>query len=269
MSATPNARAAAHRARTIAAIARTRATSTGIVLDAENRAFAQWISTLLTDAADALEAEEPAVMDGIVIRNTIDSHARYCLDLADEIAAAHPAVGFPPRLSQYVTVPVFGNGIDLPPSLLPGGPVLIAKEGDLFARLLALHALLETASTTEEVTTAALESAFAFHWKHARLAESEAVAANRPANRPAVPAAVEIATPATPMALRRAHEAHGPTVTYPLSHRRLPCHVSDQGVTHTAVRMVSHLGATITTCDDTTHRDAAAVAARELHDSLG
>lgn len=71
------------------------------------------------------------------------------------------------------------------------------------------------------------------------------------------------------MALRRAHEAYGPTVTYGLTHRRLPCHVSNQGVTHTAVRMVSHRGATIATCDDDSHRNAAAVAARELYDSLG
>ncbi|MBZ6253540.1 hypothetical protein KVH27_34900 [Streptomyces olivaceus] len=269
MPATPNALAAAFRARTIAAIARARAASPAPIPNADGRAALTRIAALLDAAAHSLETEEPGAIGGIVITNTVDWDASHALRTADEIAADNPAIGFPPRFTQYVTAPVFRNEVKLPPSLLPGGPVLIAKEGDLFARLYAIHGRLRaTLLSTNEVTEANLKAAFALHWKHARLADSEAVAADRPVNRPAVPAAVEIAAPATPMALRRAHEAHGPTVTYPLSHRRLPCHISDQGVTHTAVRMVSHLGATITTCDDTTHRDAAAVAARKLHDSL-
>ncbi|CAL9326724.1 hypothetical protein [Streptomyces sp. SudanB91_2054] len=258
------AASSAHRAATIAAIARTRAASPAPIPNADGRAALLQIAALLDAAADAFRASTPAVINGVTM-DEIPADAWFALADAEKIAANTPAAGFPVTLGQYVTR---RKSIDLPPSLLPGGPVLIAKEGDLFARLLALHARLG-ANGTDAVTTAALESAFALHWSHAKLAGSEAVAAARPANRPAVPAAVEIAAPATPMALRRAHEAHGPTLIYPLSHRRLPCHVSDQGVTHTAVRMVSHLGATIATCDDTTHRDAAAVAARELHDSLG
>ncbi|MFF0698386.1 hypothetical protein ACFYU4_37850 [Streptomyces tendae] len=268
MSATPNALAAAFRARTIAAIARVRATFPAPIPNAEGRAALTRIAVLLDFAAHSLETEEPGTLGGIVITNELPFDAYEALHKAANIAADNPAIGFPPRFTQYVTAPVFRNEVELPPSLLPGGPVLIAREGDLFARLLALHAHLQAKLlAADEVTEANLMAAFTLHWKHAQLAESEAVAVARLVHRPAVPAAVEIAAPATPMALRRAHEAHGPTVTYPLSHRRLPCHISDQGVTHTAVRMVSHLGATITTCDDPTHRDAAAVAARELHDS--
>ncbi|MDX2554723.1 hypothetical protein [Streptomyces stelliscabiei] len=272
MPATPSALAAAHRARTIAAIARNRAENSAPVPNAEDRTALLDIAALMDTAVHSLETEEPGTWDGIVITNTIDWDASHALRTADEIAAAHPAIGFPPRFSQYVTAPVFGNEIDLPTSLLPGGPVLIAKEGDLFARLLALHGhYLAAPNGPEDAESikAALKAAFTLHWKHALLAQSIAADTEHRSNRPAVPAAVEIPTPGTPMALRRAHDAYGPTVTYGLDDRRLPCHISDQGVTHTAVRMVSHLGATIATCDDDRHRNAAAVAARELYDSLG
>ncbi|MFF7169732.1 hypothetical protein [Streptomyces pseudovenezuelae] len=258
------AASSAHRAATIATIARTRAASPAPIPNAEGRAALMKIADLLDAAADAFRSSTPAVIDGITM-NEIPADAWFALADAEDIAVNTPAAGFPVTLGQYVTR---RQDIDLPPSLLPGGLVLIAKEGDLFARLLALHGHL-TVTTTEESTAAALEAAFALHWKHARLAESEAVMTDRPANRPAVPAAVEIPTPGTPMALSRAHDAYGPTVTYGLTSRHLPCHVSDQGATHTAVRMVSHLGATIAACDDDSHRNAAAVAARELYDSLG
>ncbi|MEU0429757.1 hypothetical protein ABZ235_40560 [Streptomyces canus] len=266
MPATPNA--LAHRARTIATIARTRAANPAPVPNADGRTALTDIANLLDGAAGALENDEPGTWDGTVITNTLPFDATIALHAADEIAAAHPAIGFPPRFTQYVTAPVYGNEVELPPSLLPSGPVLIAREGDLFARLLVVHGHLRLMPPARD-TTALLEGAFALHWKHAQLAASEAAMTDRPANRPAVPVAVEIATPGTTMALRRAHEAYGPTVTYGLTHRRLPCHVSDQGVTHTADRMVSHRGATVATCDDDTHRAAAAVAARELYDSLG
>ncbi|MEU2909134.1 hypothetical protein ACFYM3_16320 [Streptomyces massasporeus] len=268
MPATPNALAAAHRARTIATIARTRAAIPAPVPNADGRTALTDIATLLDDAATVLETDEPGTWDGIVITNALPFDASVVLHAADGIAAANPAIGFPPRFTQYVTAPVLGNEVELPLSLLPGGPVLIAREGDLFARLLAIHGHLRLIPPARD-TTALLEGAFTLHWKHAHLAASEATMTDRPANRPAVPAAVEIATPGTTMALSRAHDSYGPTVMYGLTSRRLPCHVSDEGVTHTAVRMVSHLGATIATCDDDRHRNAAAVAARELYDSLG
>ncbi|MFI9078731.1 hypothetical protein ACIGW8_20020 [Streptomyces sioyaensis] len=267
MPATPNALDAAYRARTIATVARTRATNPAPVPNTEGRAALLEIATLLDTAAHSLETEEPGTWDGIVITNTMDWDASQALRTADEIAATHPTIGFPPRFTQYVTAPVFGNNVDLPPSLLPSGPVLIVQEGELFARLLVLHAAINV-MTDKGMVALLLENAFRLHWKHAHLAESETVLTDRPANRAAVPAAVEIPTPGTPMALRRAHDAYGQTVTFGLKDRHLPCHVSIQGVTHTAVRMVSHRGATIATCNDDSHRNAAAVAARELYDSL-
>ncbi|WP_411147441.1 hypothetical protein [Streptomyces sp. A30] len=234
------AASSAHRAATIATIARTRAASPAPIPNAEGRAALMKIADLLDAAADAFRSSTPAVIDSITM-NEIPADAWFALADAEDIAINTPAAGFPVTLGQYVTR---RQNIDLPPSLLPGGPVLIAKESDLFARLLAIHGHLRLTLPARDMT-------------------------DRPANRPAVPAAVEIPTPGTTMALRRAHEAYGPTVTYELTHRRLPCHVSDQGVTHTAVRMVSHHGATVATCDDDNHRNAAAVAARELYDSLG
>lgn len=139
MPATPNALAAAHRANTIATIARTRAASPAPVPNTEGRAALLEIAALLETAAHSLRTEEPGTWDGIVITNTMDWDASHALRTADEIAAAHPAIGFPPLFSQYVTAPVYGNEVGLPPSLLPGGPVLIAREGGLFARLHAIH----------------------------------------------------------------------------------------------------------------------------------
>ncbi|MFC9280905.1 hypothetical protein [Streptomyces collinus] len=188
MPATPNALAAAHRARTIARIARTRATSTAVVLADTGRAALLEIAALLDTAAHSLETEEPDAWDGITVTNTIDWDASHALRTADEIAADNPAIGFPPRFTQYVTVPVFGNAIELPPSLLPGGPVLIAQEGDLFARLLALHGhylAVRNAQENRDVIADALEAAFTLHAKHARLAETVAVDAARPCNQPA------------------------------------------------------------------------------------
>ncbi|MEE1764472.1 hypothetical protein [Streptomyces sp. SP18BB07] len=264
MSIPPKALAAAHRARTIAAIARTRAT---VPLQTATSHDALWkIANLLDAAATAFETEHPDTFNGITITNTVPVDAWLALADAERIAAANPTLGFPPMFGQYVTAVVYGSEIELPPSLLPGGPVLIAKEGDLFARLFAVHGHLRV-TTGEEITTALLEAAFTLHWKHALLAASERVSAARPCNRPTVPAVVEIPAPATATALSRAHAEHGPTVTYGLKDRRLPCFSSEHPAPHTAVRMVSHLGARIPTCEQ--HREAAAVAARELYDLHG
>ncbi|MFI7089510.1 hypothetical protein ACIBUR_38730 [Streptomyces anulatus] len=77
---------------------------------------------------------------------------------------------------------------------------------------------------------------------------------------------VEIRTPATTEELRRAHDLHGRTLTYPLLHQRQPCHSTDHAVPAAADRMVSHLGATVASCDS--HHDAATDAARELYNAL-
>lgn len=212
MPATPNALAAAHRARTIATIARTRAISTTVVLDEKGRAALALIADLLDTAAHSLATEEPGNWDGIVITNTIDFDASHALLTANTVAIDNPGIGFPPHFTQYVTVPVFGNEIELPPSLLPGGPVLIAQEGDLFARLLALHGhylAITDAQENRENTTAALEAAFTLHWKHARLAEAVAADAARPCNQPtAEPAPLDLTglTPYTVGVIRLAEK---------------------------------------------------------------
>ncbi|MFN1193304.1 hypothetical protein ACK03K_34135 [[Kitasatospora] papulosa] len=260
----PTAQAAAHRARTIAAIARTRVASPAPIPDPTGRAALLEIADRLDIAAYSFETDEPGSLDGITITNTVPVDAYLALSEAETIAEDNPTSGFPPEFGEYVTAPVYGKAVSLPPSLLPGGPVLIAQEGDLFARLLVLHAEL-AASTAPESIAGLLELVFRLLWKHAQLADSIAVDRNRPDSQPTqVP---EIPAPATAMALRRAHDEHGQTLTFPLSRRDLLCHISDQGRTHPAARMVSHQGTTIATCDD--HQDAATTAARELHNSLG
>ncbi|MGW2496192.1 hypothetical protein ACWCV2_17040 [Streptomyces pseudogriseolus] len=185
MSATPNARAAAFRARTIATVARERAANPAPVLTTEGRDALHQIAALLDAAALVLETEEPDVIDGITITNVLPFDAWEPLHKATNLAADNPAIGFPPNFTQYVTAPVFRDPVDLPPSLLPGGPVLIAKEGDLFARLHAVHAHLHhTLLTRDGVTVGYLKAAFALHWKHARLAASVAADAARPCNQP-------------------------------------------------------------------------------------
>ncbi|MFG2408826.1 hypothetical protein ACGFR8_31670 [Streptomyces brevispora] len=163
--------AAARRARTIAGIARTRAESPATIPDAPGRTALLDIAALLNDAATALETEESGTWDGTVITNTLPFDAMLAMHTIDDIAAQTPSTGFPPLVSLYVTAPVYGTAPELPASLLPGGPVLIAQEGDLFVRLLAVHAQLNAAPLEEDVT-ALLEAAFRLLWEHAQLADS-------------------------------------------------------------------------------------------------
>ncbi|WP_371605015.1 hypothetical protein OG345_42110 (plasmid) [Streptomyces sp. NBC_01220] len=171
--------AAARRARTIATIARARAAGLAPIPTAEGRTALLDIAALLGDAATALETEEPGTWDGILITNTLPFDAMLAMHAIDDIAAATPSTCFPPQLSLYVTAPVFGTAPELPASLLPGGPVLIAQEGDLFVRLLAVHAELKAAPVGEDVTTL-IEAACGLLWKHSRLADSIAADSARP-----------------------------------------------------------------------------------------
>jgi hypothetical protein len=212
MPATPNALAAAHRARAIAAIARTRAASPAPIHNADGLAALVQIADLLDVAAHSLETEAPDQWDGIVVTNTMDWDASAALREADDIATDNPAIGFPPRFTQYVTAPVFGNDVNMPASLLPSGLVLSAREGDLFARLLTVHTHLRlTLLAADDDTTAHLETAFTLLRKHARLAKSIAseIARKRFVPAPVTAPGVGIPTPATMMALGRAHEEHG------------------------------------------------------------
>ncbi|MCX4677665.1 hypothetical protein OG413_20550 [Streptomyces sp. NBC_01433] len=251
----------AHRATTIATIARTRAASPAPIPTADGRAALLTIADLLDTAADAFRASTPAVINGNTM-NEIPSDAWYALTQAEGIAANTPATGFPATVCQYVTRRL---NYDLPPNLRPDNAVAAAREGNLLARIRILNTELTTAVVPETVTSL-LENAFRLLWKHALLAEVFAADANRPCNRPAIPAvAKKIRTPDTTMALRRAHDEHGPTLAYGLKDRRLACHSGDHWLT--ANWMVSHLGAAVPSCDE--HLHTAVLAARELHTSMG
>ncbi|MFJ7004200.1 hypothetical protein ACIQWY_29845 [Streptomyces albidoflavus] len=74
-----------------------------------------------------------------------------------------------------------------------------------------------------------------------------------------------IAPPASVAALTAAHQEHGDTVAF--FHRAdLPCAFSSSGNWHTAVRMVSHKGASIATCKE--HIEDGGEAARALYREL-
>jgi hypothetical protein len=175
--------AAAFRARTLAAIARARSASPSPVPDTEGRRVLLRIADLLDNAAQSFETEEPETIDEAAITSTVPSGARLALAAAEGAAAEMPAIGFPPRFGQYVTTPVYGNDIDLPPSLRPASMALAAQEDDLIARLRTVHAHLET-STVEEVTAALLKAAFTLHFKRStRLADAVRVDNARPRNQ--------------------------------------------------------------------------------------
>ncbi|GAA5070564.1 hypothetical protein [Streptomyces similanensis] len=169
---------AAHCARAIATIARTRLPA----LNAPSRAALVQIAERLDAAALALETEDPGTLDGITITNTLPWDAYAALSHADDIAANNPTIGFPADLGRYVTAPIFGDDAPMPAPLQPRSAVLAGQAADLIARLHATHAHLKTA-TTPDVTTALLETAFTLHRKHARLAAAAAFDNARPCNQ--------------------------------------------------------------------------------------
>ncbi|MGW4087031.1 hypothetical protein ACWEGS_28765 [Streptomyces sp. NPDC004822] len=172
MTVLPNAIDAAHRARTIAATARTRATTP--TLTADTRTALATIADLLDDAARSLETEEPATFDGITVTNTLPFDASMALHAARQIADDNPSTGIPENVDRYITAPVFRNPIDLPTPRLPHGHPLTRKEADLIARLDTVHTGYLTATTSAELTTAALTAALELHWKLGRLADTAA-----------------------------------------------------------------------------------------------
>lgn len=263
MSIPPAALAAAHRARAIATIARTRAAKPTPVLADAGRTALRKIAELLDAAAHALETE-PASIDNGDLHYPAD--AWLSLQAAEVVALAHPGIGIPRTLGQYVTGALYPHDkvqseVDLPLSLLPRTVKAIVREADLFSRLLGLHGALRFV-TDQATTTLVLEDVFRLHWQHARLADSLAASGGQTPH----PADVEIPTPATTAQLRRAHDELGPTLTYELKSASLSCFSPVHPQPHTAVRMVSHRGVTIPTCDE--HRDAAAYTAQELYETL-
>ncbi|MFJ1742455.1 hypothetical protein ACIOG4_27750 [Streptomyces microflavus] len=252
------AASSADRAATIAAIARSRAASHP---DADTRSTLTKIAALLDDAATGFRTSTPAVINGVIM-NEIPGEAWIALTEAESIAADSPASGFPATLGQYVTR---RTGFDLPPPLSPSGKVVIAEEMRLVVHLRRIHTRLVAAEPDTAVADL-LEEAFRLHDKHADLARSLAAAAARPDLQSGAPTVVEIRTPATTAQLRRAHDLHGDTLAYALVHQRPPCHSAEHAVPAAANQMVSHLGATVPSCE--AHRGAAADAARELYNAL-
>ncbi|WP_331732947.1 hypothetical protein OG613_48985 (plasmid) [Streptomyces sp. NBC_00015] len=268
MSIPPVALAAAHRARAIATIARTRSTKPTPVLDDADRTALRKIAELLDEAAHTLETE-PATTDNDGLHCPAD--VLLSLQATEAVALAHPRIGIPRTLGQYVTAALYPHDsaeseVDLPLTLLPRTPKAMVREADLFGRIHGLHGTLRFV-TDQATTMLVLEDVFRLHWQHARLADS--IAADRArsdSGQTSLPAAVDIPTPATPRALRRAHDELGPTLTYELNSASLSCFSRVHPQPHPAIRMVSHYGVTIPTCDE--HRDAAAHTAQELYDAL-
>jgi predicted Zn-ribbon and HTH transcriptional regulator len=268
VSIPPAALAAAHRARAIATIARTRTTTSTPDLDDAGRTALRKIADLLDAAANTLETE-PAAVDNCGLHFPAD--AWLSLQTAEAVALAHPRIGIPRTLSKYVTAALYPHDsaeseVALPLSLLPRTTQAIVREAELFGRLLGLHGALRFV-TDQATTTLVLEDVFRLHWQHALLASSIAAdGARSDGGQTPVPAAVEIPTPATTAELRRAHDEFGPTLTYELKSASRFCFSPVHPQPSPAVRMVSHRGVTIPTCDE--HCDAAAYTAQELYDAL-
>ncbi|MFF8478681.1 hypothetical protein [Streptomyces sp. NPDC015414] len=256
--------AAAHRARAIATIARTCTTKTTPVLDDAGRTALHKIAQLLDAAAHALETE-PATVDN---DDPVPGDVEVSLQAAEAVALAHPGVGIPRTLGQYVTAVLYPHDsahskVDLPLSLLPRTIKAIAREAELLSRIHYLHGALQFV-TDQVTTTLLLEDVFRLHWQHARLADSITADRARSDTSPtSLPAAVDIPTPTTTGALHQAHDRLGPTLTYELTSASLNCFSRVHPQPYPATRMVSHRGVKVPTCEE--HRDAAVHAAQELY----
>ena len=179
--------AAALRARTIAGIARARAV---------RRSAASSAGDVLRTIADHLDvAARSFETDLIPFRDGIPSAAWVALVHAEDLAASHPGIGFPPRFGQYITQPVAGTDIDLPALL--GHPVLSVGETGLILPVKAVNWLLAQlwsllvawlrivhdllAATSSQTDTAlCLRAVFALHRKHMWIADTVRAHNSRP-----------------------------------------------------------------------------------------
>ncbi|MFI1201682.1 hypothetical protein ACH4VR_19885 [Streptomyces sp. NPDC020883] len=160
----PNALAAAHRAHTLANLARGRAP----LHPARDALLA--IADLLDIAALSFQTEPPTYFNGIAVTNTVPADAWLALTDAEYKAVDNPRTGFPAAFGQYVTQPVFGNALKLPDRTDPVSPALADKETQLLAALRLVHDQLATA-TTPDLVAVMLEAALILHSKLARLAD--------------------------------------------------------------------------------------------------
>ncbi|WP_186782451.1 hypothetical protein [Streptomyces sp. CBG9] len=77
----------------------------------------------------------------------------------------------------------------------------------------------------------------------------------------------QVESPIDAYDLAALHEVIGDTFSYPLPGTRLSCYRTTDGVPHKADRMVSHLGARVSTC--AAHEEAAAQTAKDYYDLHG
>jgi len=167
----PDFPAAVLQARTVAAIARTRAARHSAASPAGDAL--RTIADHLDVAARVFETDPTPCRDGI------PSGAWAALADAEDLAAAHPGIGFPPRFGQYITQSLTGNPIDLPAPLNPALPGLASQEANLHARLRTIHDQLAASNSTAHAALF-LHAAFTLHRKHVRIADAVRAHDSRP-----------------------------------------------------------------------------------------
>ncbi|MFF3958812.1 hypothetical protein ACFYY1_37255 [Streptomyces sp. NPDC001890] len=157
---TPQARAAAWRAATLADIARRRT----LFASAWNGRALHMIAELLDTVVISFWEEAPTEADGI------PADARLALADAETEAASNPGTGFPPEFGQYVRHAMDRRPLHNPAAADITGCCLAEDDAQLAAALDTLHGHLAAAGT-EEVAQALLEAVFALHDKRAALAQ--------------------------------------------------------------------------------------------------
>ncbi|THA65398.1 hypothetical protein E6R60_33330 [Streptomyces sp. A0642] len=157
---TPQARAAAWRAATLADIARRRT----LFASAWNGRALHMIADLLDTVVISFWEEAPTEADGI------PADARLALADAETEAADNPGTGFPPEFGQYVRHAMDRRPLRNPATADVTGSCLAEDDAQLSTALDTLHGHLAAAGT-EEVARALLEAVFALHDKRAALAQ--------------------------------------------------------------------------------------------------
>ncbi|MGI5337736.1 hypothetical protein ACQEVS_10205 [Streptomyces sp. CA-181903] len=162
--------AAAVRARIIAETARIRYVSP------RTKAVLRSIATHLDAAATAFEQYTGAT-------NAPFAEAEQALTEARALVAQHRDTQFPVNFTDYITAPLSGCALPMPPALDPVASDLAQHDSDLRHCLERMHYWLDRA-TTEAATDAWLPSALAYQRALAHLAEVVAAEDARPSNQP-------------------------------------------------------------------------------------
>ncbi|MER6109298.1 hypothetical protein [Streptomyces hirsutus] len=153
------------RTRAIAGVARTRATERPDVA-AQLLAVANFLDT----AAAAFETEEPDVIDGVTITNTLPFDASMPLMEAAWLVEETPGTGLPDDFTAYVVDAFKRRAMPAPPmaQFAAAGPDVRAHAVNVLARLTTAHNDLHAARTPEDVTTC-LQAALTLHDTYQRI----------------------------------------------------------------------------------------------------